>query len=179
LISIAISHYQFETVHPFLDGNGRIGRLLIPLYLVSNELLLKPTLYLSAFFEKRRASYYDALSRVRESNDMTHWIKFFLNAVLDTATHGKETFKRILELKNNTDQQIIKMVRKAENANQLMQYLFEKPLVNVKAVIKNLDIGKKAGRELIRDFEKSGILSEVTGYKRNRIFVFKSYLDLF
>ena len=99
LVRAAISHYQFETIHPFLDGNGRIGRLLIPLYLVSHGLLAKPSLYLSDFFERNRASYYDALMQVRVSNDLIHWVRFFLNGVAQTATKGREIFSQILTLR--------------------------------------------------------------------------------
>ena len=95
LVRIAISHYQFETIHPFLDGNGRIGRLMIPLYLISNGLLAKPSLYLSDFFERNRASYYDALMQVRAANNMIHWVRFFLNGVAQTAAKGRDVFRQI------------------------------------------------------------------------------------
>ena len=179
LIKIAISHYQFETIHPFLDGNGRIGRLLITLYMVSNGLLAKPTLYLSDFFEKNRTAYYDGLSRVRESNDLAHWIKFFLNAVIKTAVHGKETFKNILALKDEIDDKIVSMGRKAENAKRLITLLYKNPVITVNNTIALLGIDKRAARELIAVFEQIGILKENTGFKRNRIFEFGQYIGLF
>jgi Fic family protein len=107
LIRVAISHYQFETIHPFLDGNGRIGRLLIPLYLVSHGLLAKPSLYLSDFFERNRASYYDALMQVRISNDMIHWVRFFLRGVAETATKGRDVFREILLLRTEVEHEIL------------------------------------------------------------------------
>jgi len=123
---------QAKFYHPFLDGNGRIGRLLITLYLVNHNLLTKPTLYLSYFLEKHRTSYYDAFSRVRESNDLIQWIKFFLNAVITTSEKGKNTF-----------------------------------------------ITKRSTRDLFKEMIRIGILTEVTGFKRNRVFSFKEYLKLF
>lgn len=179
LIKIAISHYQFEAIHPFLDGNGRIGRLLITLYMVSTGLLAKPTLYLSDFFEKNRTAYYDGLSRVRESNDLAHWIKFFLNAVIKTAIHGKETFKNILILKDEIDGKIFSMGRKAENAKRLITLLYKNPVITVNNTIAMLGIDKRAARELIAVFEQTGILKEITGFKRNRIFEFGQYIALF
>lgn len=179
LIKIAIAHYQFETIHPFCDGNGRIGRLLITLYLVSNGLLNKPSLYLSDFFEKNRTSYYDALSRVRESNDLIHWIKFFLNAVIVTAKKGKTTFKSILDLKNTVDNKIILLNRKAPRAKNLMNLLYSKPVVTVNDVTNFLTISTPTANSLIKDFITRGILVEITGKRRYRHFIFKDYFDLF
>ncbi len=179
LIKIAISHYQFESIHPFLDGNGRIGRLLITFYLVSNKLLRKPSLYLSAFFEKNRSSYYDALSRVRESNDLVHWIKFFLNAVITTAENGKETFHAILKLRNEIDSKIVTLNRKAKTGRQLMFFLYRKPIISANEVAEFLDLTPKSANALIKDLEDINILYEMTGNRRNRVFWFRDYLRLF
>lgn len=179
LIRIAISHYQFESIHPFLDGNGRIGRLMITLYLVSHGLLTKPTLYLSDFLEKHRTSYFDALSRVRESNDLIHWIKFFLNAVISTSEKGKNTFIGILKLKEKIDNKILTLGRKARNANKLLYFLYRKPVLTAGEVSEFLEISIKAANGLINDLGKIGILSELTRKKRNRIFVFRNYMELF
>jgi len=172
LIRIALSHYQFETIHPFLDGNGRIGRLLIPLYLMSHGLLAKPSLYLSAHLEKHRAAYYDALSRVREANDLGHWCRFFLQAVVETAESGKKTFQRILSLRQELDQKVVKLGRRAENARKLIMHLYSYPAVSVNEVIKLQNINKNPARDLI------AALAD-TGYRRNRIFAFRQYLDIF
>lgn len=179
LIRIAISHYQFETIHPFLDGNGRIGRLLITLYLVSHGLLAKPSLYLSAHLEKHRGAYYDALTRVRESNDMGHWCRFFLQAVYETAENGKITFQKLLTLRQDLERQIVTMGRRAENARRLILYLYERPAVSVDGVMQSLGINKNPARGLIKTMEDQNILEEVTGFGRNRIFVFRKYLDVF
>jgi len=179
LIKAAISHYQFETIHPFLDGNGRIGRLLITFYFVANGLLSKPSLYLSDFFERNRTSYYDALSRVRASNDLAHWVKFFLNGIVSTAEKGKNTFHSILELKNSIDGEIVKLNKKAGRGRELIHFLYRKPVVTTNDVVKSLNVTAKSAIQLIKDFEKMGIVSEVTGYKRNKVFIFKDYLKLF
>jgi len=179
LIKIAIAHYQFETIHPFLDGNGRIGRVLIAFYFVSKNILIKPSLYLSAFLEKHKTSYYDALARVQENNDMAHWIKFFLNAVIDTSQKSKETFQAIIELKSKVDSKILSLGRKAKTAQQFIYFLYKKPIISSNDVISELGITAKSANALIRDFEKLGILKETTGYQRNRIFEFDEYLALF
>jgi len=179
LIRIAISHYQFETIHPFLDGNGRIGRLLITLYLINHGLLKKPSLYLSDFFEKNRTSYYDALQRTRESNDLIHWIKFFLKAVIITAEKGKNTFQGILKLKIEIDNIIISLGRRTDNAKNLANLLYRKPILNVNEAEKFFNVDKRTIRDLLSEFVKLGILEEITGFRRNRIFAFKKYIGLF
>ena len=179
LIRIAISHYQFETIHPFLDGNGRIGRLLISLYLVSNGLLAKPSLYLSDFLEQHRGAYYDALTQVRTSHDLGHWIKFFLTAVQETATNGKETFQSILQLRQTIEARIVTLGRRAENARKLLLNLYQQPIMSIKQVAELLDITPRAATALVMEFVKMDILVEQTGYTRNREFVFEPYLSLF
>lgn len=179
LIKIAIAHYQFETIHPYLDGNGRIGRLLITLYLVGFSLLKKPSLYLSSFFEKHRSSYYDALSRVREANDISHWVKFFLNAVIDTAEDGKNTFNEILKLKNETDNFILSLGGRAENANRILEFFYQKPLLNVKEIEKALSMNPRTIRNVLKTLETERFIFEYTGNKRNKKYVFKRYFKLF
>jgi len=179
LVRIAISHYQFETIHPFLDGNGRIGRLLITLYLVSHKLLGKPSLYLSDYFEKNKGAYYDALTRVRVSNDLGHWIKMFLVAIVATAEKGKKTFQEILTLRNEVEAQLLTLGRRAKNAQRLLTVLYREPMVNTLTVTKKLKISNVAAHQLVRSMVEAGILVEMTGFKRNRLFQFKRYFDLF
>lgn len=179
LIRAAISHYQFETIHPFQDGNGRIGRLLIPLYLISNKLLDKPSLYLSAHLEKYRAEYYDALNRVRTSNDIGHWCRFFLQAIIDTATNGKSTFEKVLALRTELDSKVFSLGRRAENAQRLIRHLYGNPAITLTEIEDVLEINRNPARELMAGLEKIGVLEEITGFKRNRVFLFRRYLDIF
>lgn len=179
LIRIAISHYQFETVHPFLDGNGRIGRLLITLYLVSKGLLAKPSLYLSEFFERNRASYYDALMGVRASDDIVHWVKFFLNGVAEIAVKGRDTFQKILALRTELDEKLASMGRRGTNARHLLNLLYKQPFLSGKEIVQQLNISPPTANGLVALFEKEGILKEMTGYQRNRVFAFERYLRLF
>ncbi len=179
LIRLAISHYQFETVHPFLDGNGRIGRLLIPLYLVSHGLLAKPSLYLSDFFERNRASYYDALMRVRVSNDLIHWIRFFLNGLFETATKGRDVFRQILALRNKAEHAVLGLGKRAVNGRELLNLLYGNPVVSAADIEAGLSVSTPTANSLIRDFENLGLLVEITGQQRGRIYSFDPYLKLF
>ncbi|MCH8543167.1 MAG: Fic family protein [Alcanivorax sp.] len=179
LIRIAISHYQFETIHPFLDGNGRIGRLLIALYLVNKGLLRKPSLYLSDFFERNRGSYYDALTRVRASNDMIHWVKFFLSAVIETAGKGRRTFEGILALRQEMDRLAFSYGKRGENVQTLLRHLYLRPAVTAGEASEILGVTHQTASSLLNKMVKDGMLSEITGYQRNRIFVFSRYLQLF
>lgn len=179
LVRIAISHYQFETIHPFCDGNGRIGRLLIPLYLMSHGLLAKPSLYLSDFFERNRSSYYDALMRVRQSGDLIHWIRFFLKGVEETASKGRDTFQKILALRNEIEPKILGLGKRAPNARQTLNLLYRKPMIMAADLERELSVKHPTANALIRDFVELGLLEEVTGARRNRLYVFHRYIDLF
>lgn len=179
LIRAAISHYQFETIHPFLDGNGRIGRLLIPLYLVSHGLLAKPSLYLSDFFERNRASYYDALMRVRASNDLIHWVRFFLNGVAQTATKGREVFQQILSLRTEVEHTAMGMGKRAASARQALHFLYRKPVVEARDLRQALEVSTPTVNTLIHSLIEQGILVEITGKQRGRVYAFQRYLELF
>lgn len=179
LIRIAISHYQFETIHPFLDGNGRVGRLLIPLYLISHGVLEKPSFYISDFFERNRASYYDALMAVRLRNDLTHWILFFLNGVEETAKKGCQTFRQILLFQQEMQPIIMTMGKRIEIANQLLKLLYIQPIQTPQAVEKSLNISASTANSLLKEFEKCGILQEITGNKRGRMYAMTRYLNIF
>jgi len=179
LVKVALSHYQFETIHPFLDGNGRVGRLLITLYLVSFGLLTKPTLYLSDFFEKNKGAYYDALTVVRTSNNIEHWLKFFLVGVAETAANGKLTFEKIVALRQLSEHKIMGLGKRAKIGQELLKHLYSQPIMNAKQMSERLDITYASTSTLAKSLEEIGILKEITGFKRNRLFMFAEYLNLF
>jgi Fic family protein len=180
LIRIGIAHYQFETIHPFLDGNGRIGRLLITLFLVDQDILHLPLLYLSAYFEKNKSNYYDNLTRVREKSDMLHWLKYFLLGIEQTSKEAVLKLSEILKLKQTLESEIhTNWGRRTQSALLLLNYMFTSPVINIKTTQNICSLSKKAAGDLIESFEKAGILNELTGQTRNRVFVFNKYLNLF
>ncbi|MEM9884360.1 MAG: Fic family protein [Bacteroidota bacterium] len=179
LTRIAIAHYQFETIHPFLDGNGRMGRLLITLYLVSKQMLTRPALYLSAFFEQHRSIYYDNLTNVRNYNNMKQWLKFFMVGVIETSSSSISTFRKISQLKSELEQQIMTLGRKQGNSYRLLQHLFSKPVTTANEVETILEVSTPTANTLLKDFVQLNILKERTGYRRNRVFSFVQYIGLF
>ena len=179
LIKIAITHYQFETIHPFLDGNGRCGRLLIILQLVDAQLLSKPALYASTFFEKNKVSYYNSLTRVRTANDLEQWIVFFLIGIVETAQHGLKTFKAIITLRQEYDTKILTLGSRSKNARKLLQRMYATPIVNARAVEKELNIGFSTANQLLKSLTELGVLKEITSHSRNRLFALEKYLYLF
>ena len=179
LLKIAMVHYQFETIHPFLDGNGRVGRLLIPLYLVDKGLLKKPILYLSDFMESHRTLYYENLMNVREKNDIIQWFKFFLVGIIETAKNGISTFDGIMQLQKQNDLKIQSLGSRAANAQKVTNYLYQRPVINVEKVSEIAGISMPSAYKLISELERLEILREFTGGQRSRMYSFDNYLKLF
>lgn len=179
LIKIAIIHYQFETIHPFLDGNGRVGRLLITLYLVGKGILKQPILYLSDFFENNRLLYYDNLMLARTNNNINQWLKFFLTGVIETAKKGVTTFDGILQLQKQLEVKIQTLRNRSVDAKTIIEYLYTQPIIEVGKVGELLGKSNVTSYKLVSDLEKLDILTEISGAQRNKLYVFKDYLDLF
>src|SRR5690606_12065308 len=179
LLKAAIGHYQFETIHPFLDGNGRVGRLLITLCLIDKKLLEKPVLYLSDFFSRNKGAYYDALTLVRHSHDIRHWLLFFLQGVIETAQNARETFTQIMQLRDDCDAKILELGRRAIKARDLLLIMYSKPIMDLNTMAKLLDITHQSCSSLAKGLEELGILAEITGYRRNRLYAFNPYLKIF
>lgn len=181
LIKIAIAHYQFETIHPFLDGNGRLGRLMISLYLASERLLVRPALYLSDYFERNKTAYVDHLMAVRQGNHMRDWLIFFLHGVEETARASVDVFRSILAIKERIEREVLPRFshRRQENAQQLMRHLYARPVIDVKTATSVLATTTNTAAALVNDLVVHGILVEVTGQRRNRLFLFHDYLELF
>jgi len=181
LLRIAIGHYQFETIHPFLDGNGRLGRLLISLYLVSEGLLVKPTLYLSDYFERNKTAYVDCLMAVRQGNRLREWLVFFLHAVEETARAAAAVFRAILAIQERIGRDVLPRfgARRHNNAQALMRHLYAQPVVDVSKAAEIVGVTRNTASALIDDMVRYGVLAEITGQRRNRLFIFKEYIDLF
>jgi Fic family protein len=179
LLKIALIHYQFETIHPFLDGNGRVGRLLITLYLVEQGLLKKPILYLSDFFERNRGLYHDHLMRVRETGDLRRWFKFFLVGVIETAQGSIQILDQVMKLQREVDEQIQSLGSRASHARKVVHYLYQRPLIQVQQVSDITGLSMPSAYKLVDSFEKLGILKEMTGGKRSKQYRFEAYLRIF
>lgn len=178
LIRCAISHYQFESIHPFLDGNGRIGRLLIPFYLICEQELSSPSLYISAYFERNRDLYYDSLSRVRTENDLIGWVLFFLEAIRETAQNGCGKFKRIFALRDEMNE----YSHKCSNTvltQKLFKNLYSVPRMTINQISESIGCSYLAANRLVKKLEKDGLLVPATDAKRNVIYDFRRYLEIF
>lgn len=181
LIKIGLAHAQFETIHPFVDGNGRTGRLLITFLLCSREVLQKPVLYLSYYLKRRRANYYEKLQRVRDEGDWEGWLEFFLDGVIKTSAQATETARRILVLREDDRGRLISALgRAAGNGLRLLDHLYERPIITVTEVQKIIDAKSyQAANTLVARLVRLGILSEITGNSRNRAFRYDAYVRLF
>lgn len=179
LLKVALIHYQFETIHPFLDGNGRVGRLLITLYLVSKGILKQPILYLSDFFERNRMLYYDNLMRVRIHNNIGQWFKFFLTGIIETAKSGVATFDGILQLQKAIDQKLKDVGVRSGDAYKVVNYMYSQPIVNAQTVGSIIGKQPKTAYKMIELLEALKIVKEITGGQRGKLYAFEGYLHLF
>jgi Fic family protein len=179
LLKIALIHYQFETIHPFWDGNGRVGRLMITLYLVEKKILKKPILYLSDFFERNRMLYYDNLMKARLQNDIVQWIKFFLVGVIETAKNSIETFDSILKLQKDIDAKIQTLGARSSKAQLLLEHLYQHPMIDAAKAKEITNLSHPSVYKLLEELEKLGVLNEITGGKRSKQYQFMDYIRLF
>jgi Fic family protein len=178
LIDCGLVHYQFESIHPFLDGNGRVGRLLITFYLYFREVLHRPLLYLSYYFKKNRQEYYDRLNMVRDNGDYEQWIAFFLKGVVETADSAVETARKILELQTKHRDLLWKKKLSSPFAVGILERLFQKPYVSVNDVAREFSISFQAASNLVSQLEGAGILHEITGKKRDKRFIYAEYITI-
>jgi Fic family protein len=180
VLKIALAHYQFETIHPFLDGNGRIGRLMITLYFIQAGIMKKPVLYLSDFFDRNRSLYYDNLTLVRTKSDLKTWLRFFILGVIETCDKAVLGLKNILELKKDCESgRIVTLGKKMPSAQVLLHSLFIDPVVRPDRVAQLTGLSLVSTYKLIDDFVRLKILREVTGGQRNRIYLFDEYFKVF
>ena len=177
LIRAGLAHAQFETIHPFIDGNGRVGRLLITFLLVNGRALRAPLLYLSYYFKLHRAEYYDRLMAVRQRGDWEGWLRFFLRGVAETAEQATDTAEQIFELREQHRALVLNSI--GAKGLLLLSMLFPRPLVNVNVVGLTLDVTFPTANRLVARFEELGLLREVTGQRRSRLFRYEPYLRLF
>ena len=178
LIRIALIHYQFETIHPFLDGNGRIGRLMILLYLMEQKLLSYPVIYISYFLKKNQIEYYDRISEVRRSGNYEQWVIFFLEAVSAAAKDSLETIEQLSALHDKNIAFLPKTNRKKDNVRILFDYIEKYPIIDIRHTSQALDVSFNTVSNAIRKLQELGILTETTNSARNKVFAYSEYLDI-
>ena len=178
LLKAAMIHVQFETIHPFLDGNGRIGRLLITLFLMEKKVLSTPALYISYFLKKNRIEYYDRMNEVRSKGNYEQWIKFFLEAVYESAKDAVETIDKLTSLHDNYCRKIKDLGRRAKNAMRVFEYLEANPIIEIQKTARELDIAFNTISSIVKDLIGIGVLEQTSTQSRNRTFVYKEYLDV-
>jgi len=179
LLKTGLAHLQFEAIHPFLDGNGRIGRLLVTFYLCEQQVLRKPLLFLSEFFRANRQEYYDRLSAAHNKDDLEGWLRFFLQGVSTTAGKATETAGKVLALREHDIRAATSLGAVSENAVKLLNYLYVKPYVRIKDVETIVGLSNPNAIALIGKMSKLGILTEITGRKRNKVFAYSPYIEAF
>lgn len=179
LIHCGLAHAQFETIHPFLDGNGRIGRLLITFLLCQRGVMEMPLLYLSHYLKRKKQEYYDRLMDIRDKGDWEGWLKFFLKGVKEVSIQAKETSKKILDLQKNCQNLVHQNFGNSALALKLTDYLFQQPFLNAKKIQENLGCSPATSINLLNRFVEIGLLNEVTGGRRNRFYRFSKYMELF
>ena len=178
LIRVALIHYQFETIHPFLDGNGRIGRLLILLYLMEQGLLTKPVIYISYFLKKNQIEYYDRISEVRRTGNFEQWIRFFLEAVSKASSDSLETIHRLSMLHDANIEKLPKTTRRKDNLRAVFDYIEQYPIIDIKRTAKELAVSYNTVAAAVRKLVEFGILQETTNAARNRVFAYEAYLAI-
>ena len=180
LIKIALAHVQFETIHPFLDGNGRVGRLLITFLLTEGGILQKPVLYLSHYFKQHRQAYYDHLQAVRDRGEWEEWLRFFLRGIVEVAAQSADTARRILQMREEHRMAITaRFGRAAGNGHKVLETLFDRPIVSVADVQRLIGTTYMAANTTVARLEEVGVLQEMTGHARNRRFRYAPYIALF
>ena len=178
LIQAALIHYQFETIHPFLDGNGRVGRLLITLFLMKKQALGSPSLYISYYLKKNRIEYYDRMSEVRNKDNYEQWVKFFLHAVRESADESVDTIKKLSALHEQNLALIESMGRAAKNARILFSYLEQHPIIDIRKTADELGMAFNTVSGAVKRFEECGILRQTNNASRNRVFEYEGYLEI-
>ncbi len=178
LIRIALIHYQFETIHPFLDGNGRVGRLLILLYLLSQGIISEPIIYISYFLKKNQIEYYDRITEVRNSGNYEQWVSFFLDAVSAAAKDSMATIVELRDLHIKNIERLPKTNRKNDNVRRVFDYIEQYPIIDIRKTSQTLELSYNTVSTAINKLVQIGILKDTTNYSRNRVFVYEEYLDI-